>query len=41
LCLKAHPTTQGAALRYIGILGWDLVETLEFDPQIDGIKMRV
>ena len=33
--------TKGATLRYIGILGGDLVETLEFDPQIYGIKMRV
>ena len=33
--------TQGAALRYIGILGWHLVVTLEFDPQFDGIKMWV
>ena len=31
--------TQGAALRNIGILGWHLVVTLEFDPQFDGIKM--
>ena len=31
--------TQGAALRNIGILGWHLVVTLEFDPKFDGIKM--
>ena len=37
---SVHPT-QGAALRYIGILGGDLVETLEFELQIDGINMRV
>ena len=31
--------TQGAALRNIGILGWHLVVTLEFEPKFDGIKM--
>ena len=31
--------TQVTALRYIGILGWHLVVTLEYDPQFDGIKM--
>ena len=33
------PSHPGAALRYIGILGGDLVETLEFKLKIDGIKM--
>ena len=41
LKLMVLPPPKGAALRYIGILGGDLVETLEFDPQIYGIKMRV
>ncbi len=40
LAQAIHPT-QGAALRYIGILGWDLVETLVIDLVIGGIKMRV
>ena len=37
--LSAPFPTQGAALRYIGILSWHLVVTLEYDPQFDGIKM--
>ena len=32
------PSHSGAALRYIGILGWHLVVNLEYDPQFDGIK---
>ena len=38
---KRPESTQGATLRYIGILGRDNIETLKFDPQIDGIKIRV
>ena len=38
---KRLESTQGATLRYIGILGRDFIETLKFDPQIDGIKIRV
>jgi len=38
---KRPESTQGATLRYIGILGRDFVETLKFDPQIGDIKIRV
>ena len=39
LSVPEAPSHPGAALRYIGILGWHLVVTLEYDPQFDGIKM--
>ena len=38
---KRPDSTQGATFRYIGILERDNIETLKFDPQIDGIKIRL